>query len=65
MKEYYNIPKEENLIILNMETKNDKSQKNGTNNNDDKSFNLGKNKKILGRIEANKRGKTMQKTVLN
>ena len=27
MKEYYNIPKEENLIILNMETKNDKSQK--------------------------------------
>ena len=39
LKEYYNISQEENLIILNMETKNDESQKN---NNDDKSFNLGK-----------------------
>ena len=35
IKEYYNISKEENLIILNMETKNDEIQ------NNDKSFNLG------------------------
>ena len=46
MKEYYNIPKEENLIILNMETKYDESQKNASNNNDDKSFNLGKNTQL-------------------
>ena len=40
IKEFYNIPKEENLIILNMETKNE------SNNNADKSFNLGKNTQI-------------------
>ena len=46
IKEYYNISQEENLIILNMETKNDESQKNENNNNDDKSFNLGKNTQL-------------------
>ena len=46
IKEYYNISQEENLIILNMETKNDESQKNESNNNDDKSFNLGKNTQL-------------------
>ena len=43
IKEFYNISKEENLIVLNMETKTDESQKNKSNNNGDKSFNLGKN----------------------
>jgi hypothetical protein len=42
LKEHYNIPKEENLIILNMETKKEENTKNET-SNDDKSFNLGKN----------------------
>ena len=42
IKEYYNIPQDENLIIVNMETKNDESQKNESSNNNDKSFNLGK-----------------------
>ena len=45
IKEYYNISNDENLIVLNMESKNDKKQKNET-NNDDKSFNLGKNTQI-------------------
>ena len=39
LKEYYNISKEDNLIILNMESKNKECH----NNNDDNSFNLGKN----------------------
>ena len=38
LKEHYNIPKEENLIILNIETKKNESSK-----SDDSSFNLGKN----------------------
>ena len=42
IKEYYNISKDENLILLNMETKTDESKKNESINNDDKSFNLGK-----------------------
>ena len=42
LKEYYNISKEENLIIINMESKTVESNKNESNNND-KSFNLGKN----------------------
>ena len=47
IKEFYNISKEENLLILNMETKNEESQKNETNrNNEDKSFNLGKNTQL-------------------
>ena len=41
LKEHYSIPKEENLIILNMETKKEENAKNET-NDDDKSFNLGK-----------------------
>jgi len=40
IKEYYNISKYENLIILNIETKNE------SNNNNDTSFNLGKNTQI-------------------
>ena len=43
LKEYYNIPQDEGLIILNMESKKDKNQKNKTENNNDNSFNLGKN----------------------
>ena len=43
LKEYYNISKEENLIIMNMEIKNDFIQKNEDNVNDDNSFILGKN----------------------
>ena len=46
IKEYYNISKQENLIVLNMETKKDESQKNESINNDDKSFNLGKNTQL-------------------
>ena len=46
IKEYYNISKEENLIVLNIETKNDENQINDSKNNDDKSFNLGKNTQI-------------------
>ena len=42
LKDYYNISKEESLIIMNMELKDDKSQKNESNSNDDKSFNIGK-----------------------
>ena len=42
IKEYYNISYEENLIILNIELKNDENQKNESNNNNDKSFVLGK-----------------------
>jgi len=45
LREYYNIPKEESLIILNMESKNDKAQ-NIENNDDDKSFYLRKNTKL-------------------
>ena len=41
LKEHYSIPKEENLIILNMETKKEENTKNETSSND-KSFNLGK-----------------------
>ena len=39
LKEFYNISREENLIILNIETKNDNNQ----NEEDNKSFKLGKN----------------------
>ena len=42
LKEYYDIPNEENLIILNMEIKNE----NESNKNNDKSFNLGKNTQL-------------------
>ena len=44
LKEYYNISNEESLIILNMESKTDKSQ--NMENNDDRSFNLGKNTQL-------------------
>ena len=43
LKEYYKIPAEENLIILNMEIK---KEKNESDINDDKSFNLGKNTQL-------------------
>ena len=46
IKEHYNISKEEPLIILNMESKNDGIQKNESNNNDDNSFNLGKSTQL-------------------
>ena len=47
LKEYYNIPKEESLIILNMESKNNETKKNEeNNNNEDNSFNLGKNVQV-------------------
>ena len=46
IKEHYNISKEETLIILNIESKNDKIQNNESNNNDDKSFNLGKSTQL-------------------
>ena len=46
IKEYYNIPKNENLIVLNIESKNDESKKNESNINNDKTFNLGKNNQI-------------------
>ena len=42
LKEHYNISKNENLIILNMETKNEEATKNETNPDENKSFNLGK-----------------------
>ena len=43
LKEYYNISKENNLIIINMEIKDDKNQKNEINNIDeDKSIYIGK-----------------------
>jgi len=41
IKEHYNISKEESLIILNIESKNERNKKNESNG--DKSFNLGKN----------------------
>ena len=41
LKEHYNIPYEENLIILNIETKNDEND-----NNEDNSIKLGKNTKL-------------------
>ena len=44
LKNYYNISNEENLIILNMESKNDESLK--EENNNDKSFILGKNTQL-------------------
>ena len=43
LKEYYEIPYEENLIILNMEIKNEKNESDKIN---DKSFDLGKNTQI-------------------
>ena len=47
IKNYYNISKGEDIIVLNMETKNDKNQINETkNNNNDNSFNLGKNTQL-------------------
>ena len=42
LKEHFNISKEENLIIINMESKKDENKKNESSVND-KSFNLGKN----------------------
>ena len=41
IKEYYNISKEENLIVLNMESK--REEKNKSESDSDNSFNLGKN----------------------
>ena len=49
LKEYYNISKDENLIVLYMEINNDKSQKNDFSNKSDKSFNLEK----INQIEIN------------
>ena len=48
IKNYYNISNDEGLIILNMEYKNDDKEGNETinNNNEDKSFNLGKNTEL-------------------
>ena len=46
IKEYYNISFEENLIILNMESKNDENQKNESNTNDNKSSNSKKNTQL-------------------
>ena len=47
IKDHYNISEEENLIILNMETRNDQSQKNESSNNiDTKSSNLNKNTQL-------------------
>lgn len=43
LKGHYNISKEENLIILYMETKNHENIKNETNPNNNKTFNFGKN----------------------
>ena len=45
IKEYYNIPKDENLIIFNIETKNEESQKNESSSNN-KAFNLGKSTQL-------------------
>ena len=42
IKEYYNIPQEENLIILNIELKNDESRENENNIEENKSPNLNK-----------------------
>ena len=44
IKNYYNISKEENLIILNIESKNNETQKSESNDN---SFNIGKNTEIV------------------
>ena len=46
IKDYYNISREENLIVLNMESKNDESQKNESTNNDNKSSNSKKNTQL-------------------
>ena len=46
IKEYYNISQEENIIVLNMETKNNKSKMNESIINEDKSFDLGKNTQL-------------------
>ena len=46
IKECYKIPNEENLIILNIETRNDDNQKNENGNSEDGSFILGKNTKL-------------------
>ena len=43
LKEHYNISENENLIIMNMEMKNDKNE---DNNNDDNSFILRKNTQL-------------------
>ena len=46
LKEYYDIPKEENLIIMNLEIIEDKINENKRNLDNDKSFNLGKSTQI-------------------
>ena len=46
LKEHYNISSEENLIVLNMEIKNEENQKNESINSGDNSFNLGKTTQI-------------------
>jgi len=46
IKEYYKIPIEENLIIVNIELKNGKIQQYESNNNEDKSVYLGKDTEI-------------------
>ena len=46
IKEYYNISKDESLIILNMESKKNDSKKQGEKDNNDNSFYLGKNVQV-------------------
>jgi len=46
LKEHYDIPENENLIIMNMEITNDKIKKNESDSNDDKSFILGKSTQL-------------------
>ena len=46
IKDYYNISKEESLIILNMESKKNESKENEEKKDDDNSFDLGKNVQI-------------------
>ena len=46
IKEHYNISKNENLYVLNIESKRTQNNKEDKNNNNDKSFDLGKNIQI-------------------
>ena len=46
LKEYYEIPNDENLIVINMETKINKSNEKENNIDDNKSFNVGKTTQI-------------------
>ena len=46
LKEHHNIPEEENLLVLNMETRNDENDKLESNSDNDESFKIGKHTEL-------------------